>query len=119
PAGGLGQADRRRAQRHRDPRPLPAPRRNYHHERPQLPPAKPDGRLLDNDRNTGGRTKTSHSACRLGTDFSGSRTPQKQTGDHRLNLRILEAQLANRSNRDEDKTPFTPAALISPPSGWF
>ena len=32
-AGGLGQADRRRAQRHGDPRSLPAPRRDHRHHR--------------------------------------------------------------------------------------
>ena len=40
-AGGLGQADRRRAGRHRDPRPLPAPRRDHHDHRQELPAAEP------------------------------------------------------------------------------
>ena len=40
-AGGLGQADRRRAQRHGHPRPLPAPRRDHVDHRQELPPAAP------------------------------------------------------------------------------
>ncbi len=55
PAGGLGQADRRRAQRHGDPRPLFASRRNHHHERPQLPTAE-----SRNGRSSGGCSEPGH-----------------------------------------------------------
>ena len=44
-AGGLGQADRRRAQRDGDPGPLPAPRGGGPDHRPELPPAAPGGAL--------------------------------------------------------------------------
>ena len=39
PAGRLGQADRRRAGRHRHPRPLPAARHHHQHHRQELPSA--------------------------------------------------------------------------------
>lgn len=42
PAGGLGQADRRRPQRHRDSRPLPASCRDHRHHRQELSTAKPE-----------------------------------------------------------------------------
>ena len=38
--GGLGQTHRRRAQRHRDSRSLPAPRRDHRHQRQELPVAE-------------------------------------------------------------------------------
>ena len=71
-AGGLGQADRRRAQRHGDPRPLPAPRRGRADERAELPPAGPAGRVAG----AAAGFKTSQSAHRLGGRSVGFKTSQ-------------------------------------------